>query len=290
MPRCMSCKTKAMMMPEFLQLEFMRLALYAGLLTGLICGIIGSLVVVNRLVFIAGGIAHAAYGGLGIAFWLGFPPAAGAGLFALGVSWAVGEISFRDRQRIDVSIGILWAAGMALGTVFIDLTPGYSSDLMSYLFGSILLVSSADLLLMAAAALALVLLVFFLYHRLLAVSFDEVQAYLLGIRVKLMFQLLLAMTAVAVVVSIRLVGLILVMALLSIPPYIAEKHVNSLWGMMVLSSLLGIFFIVFGLLLSFLLNLGSGAMIILLAALFFTIHQVFYLRSGKKLGMNSGLN
>ena len=130
---------------EPLQFEFMRNALLAGVMVSIACGIIGSLVVVNRIVFISGGIAHAAYGGIGLAFFAGFSPTLGAGIFAFGSSMIMAAVSFKNRHRADTIIGVLWAVGMALGIILIDITPGYSVDLMSYLFGSILTVPKSDI-------------------------------------------------------------------------------------------------------------------------------------------------
>lgn len=160
------------MILEALSFDFFRNALMAGLLVSVICGVIGSLVVVNRIVFLAGGVAHASYGGVGLAFHLGLPvlpvTAAFSTLAALGMAW----VTLSRRERADTIIGVLWAAGMALGIILLDLTPGYNADLMSYLFGSILAVPDADLKLMAWLC-ALVLALAALFSRgLLVMSFD----------------------------------------------------------------------------------------------------------------------
>ncbi|MEX1092288.1 MAG: metal ABC transporter permease, partial [Acidimicrobiia bacterium] len=125
-------------MTEFLQYEFMRNALLAGLLAAVATGVVGSLVVVNRVVFISGGIAHAAYGGVGLALFFSLDPLLGAMFFGLAVALSMGAVQRRSRQRVDTLIGVMWAVGMAIGVVFVDLTPGYKADLMSFLFGSIL--------------------------------------------------------------------------------------------------------------------------------------------------------
>ncbi|MGA2028324.1 MAG: metal ABC transporter permease, partial [Syntrophobacteraceae bacterium] len=127
-------------MLDAFQSEFMRNALLAGLLASVACGIIGTLVVVNRIVFISGGIAHAAYGGIGLAFFFGIAPLAGAVGFALVIAMIMSAVTLKNKQRADTVVGVLWAVGMALGIIMIDLTPGYNADLMSYLFGSILAV------------------------------------------------------------------------------------------------------------------------------------------------------
>ena len=261
-------------MLEALQYDFMRNALLAGLLVSISCGIIGSLVVVNRIVFISGGIAHAAFGGVGLGFFCGFSPFLGAAIFASGVSLIMGAVTLKSKHRADTIIGVLWAIGMAVGIILIDLTPGYHVDLMSYLFGSILAVPAADLWLMLPLDGFILLMVFLFYKEFVALSYDEQFAFVVGIPVKTLYLLLLGMTALSIVMIIRVVGLILVIALLTIPPFIAEKYTRSLGQMMVLSSILGICFTLSGLWLSYTFDITSGATIILVAGVGFFISQV----------------
>ncbi len=256
---------------EVLQFEFMRNALLAGILVSITCGIIGTLVVVNRIVFISGGIAHAAYGGIGVAFYMGFPAFLGAALFSFAVSMVMGVASLKDKQRVDAIIGVMWAVGMALGIIFIDLTPGYNVDLMSYLFGSILSVAKIDIWFMLSLSMVVLLIVFVFYKEFLAMSYDEEFSFVVGIPVRTLYFILLGMIALSVVMIIKIVGLILVIALISIPPYIAEKYTISLGKMMIFSSILGIFFTLTGLWLSYSYNLTSGATIILVAGAGFFI-------------------
>jgi zinc transport system permease protein len=256
-------------MIEALHFEFMRNALFAGLLTSIACGIIGTLVVVNRIVFISGGIAHAAYGGVGLAFFLGISPLFGAAGFSLLISAIMALVTLKNKQRADTIIGVLWAVGMALGIILIDLSSGYNVDLMSYLFGSILAVPTSDLLLMVAVDLIVLVVVAMFYNSFLAMSFDEEFALAAGVPVKTLYFVLLAMMAFVVVMVIRVVGLILVIALLTIPPYIAERYSQSLRGMMVLSVVLSAIFSFLGLWFSYFFNLTSGATIIMVAAFFF---------------------
>ena len=254
---------------EALQLEFIRNALAAGILVSLVCGVIGTLVVVNRIVFLAGGIAHAAYGGIGLAFFMGWPYVAGT----LGVSVVsagiMAAITLKARHRVDAMVGVIWAVGMAIGVILLDLTPGYNADLMSYLFGSILAVPASDLWQMGAIGVGVVITVTFYYNDFLAMSYDDEFARLRRVPVTFLYCLLLVMIALTVVMIIRVVGLILVIALLTIPPFIAEKFTGSLRAMMVVASLLSCFFTVSGLWLSYLFNLTSGATIILVAAVGF---------------------
>lgn len=258
-------------MMEALGFEFFRNALLAGLLASVICGVIGSLVVVNRIAFLAGGVAHASYGGVGLAFFLGLPVLPVTLGFstcaALGMAW----VTLDSRERADTVIGVLWAAGMALGIILLDLTPGYNSDLMSYLFGSILAVPRADLLLMAGLSVLVLALAVAFSRGLLVMSFDVEFARSRGVPVRFLHFLLMGLVAVCVVMVIRVVGLILVMALLTIPPFMAERRARSLAGMMLLSAVLSAVFCVAGLYLSYALDLTSGASIIAVACAGFAL-------------------
>lgn len=270
-------------MIEALQFEFMRNAIFAGFLASLTCGVIGTLVVVNRIVFLSGGIAHAAYGGIGIAFFFGLPYIVGTLGFALLAAMVMAFVTLKAKHRSDTIIGVLWAVGMATGVILLDLTPGYHVDLMSYLFGSILAVPKSDLWQMLLLSCVIVFLVSFFYNDLLAMSYDDEFAQLRGVHVKFLHVLLLSMIAVSVVMIIRVVGLILVIALLTIPPYIAEKFSNSLLKMMFLSTMLSILFTMIGLWLSYTMNLTSGATIIMVAAAGFFISLILEHFRGKYL-------
>lgn len=251
---------------EALQLEFVRNALTAGILVSVVCGVIGTLVVVNRIVFLAGGIAHAAYGGIGLAFFMGWPYLAGTVGFSLISAGVMAAVTLKARHRSDAIVGVIWAVGMAVGVILLDLTPGYNVDLMSYLFGSILAVPASDLWQMGAMGIIVIVIVTYYYNDFLAMSYDDEFARLRNIPVTFLYCLLLGMIAITVVMIIRVVGLILVIALLTIPPFIAEKFTGSLRTMMVASSILSCLFTITGLCLSYLLNLTSGATIILVAA------------------------
>lgn len=265
---------------EVLQFEFMRNALMAGLLTSVICGIIGTFVVVNRIAFLAGGIAHAAYGGIGIAFFFGLPYIVGTLGFTLFAALIMAAVTLKARNRADTFIGVLWAGGMALGILLLDLTPGYNVDLMSYLFGSILAVPKSDLWQMLVMCLSVGFIVIFFYNDFLAMSYDEEFAQLRGVPVKGLYFLLIGMIALSIVMIIRVVGLILVIALLTIPPYIAEKYARSLRMMILISTLLCCMFTIVGLWLSYIFNLTSGSTIIMVAvAAFFISFLVQYLKS-----------
>ena len=266
---------EAKAMIEALQFSFIQHALIAGVLVSIAAGIIGSLIVVNRMVFLAGGIAHTSYGGIGLAVYLGLPIFLGASLFAVGAALLIAALTLRNRSRIDTFIGLIWAVGMAIGVIFIDLTPGYNVDLMSYLFGSILAVSRQDLYFMAALVAIILFVVIFWYRQILAVSYDSEYAQLRGINTRFFYTLILVLSALTVVIAIKVVGLILVIALLTIPVYIAEKLSSSLMSMMFISGAVATLFTVTGLWLSYVFDLTSGASIILVSAVSLGLFLLF---------------
>lgn len=253
-------------MIEALSYGFIQHALIAGLLVSLTSGIIGSLIVVNRMVFLAGGIAHASYGGIGLAVFLGLPIFLGASLFAIAAAILVSFLTLKKRERIDTFIGLIWAVGMAIGVVLIDITPGYNVDMMSYLFGSILAVSREDLYFMGVLLAVIVTVMGLRYRDILAVSYDSEYAALRGVNVRLFYTLILILSALTVVIAIKVVGLILVIAMLTIPVYIAEKLSNSLAKMMLYSGLIAALFTFIGLAISYAYDLTSGASIIIVSA------------------------
>lgn len=252
---------------EALQYEFMRNALIAGLFVSIACGVIGTYVVVKRIVFVSGGVAHAAYGGIGLAYFLGFNPVAGAVLFSLSAALGMGWVHRNTRQRADTIIGVMWALGMAIGIIFLDLTPGYKADLMSFLFGSILAVPTMDLWIMLVMDVVIIGLTMLFYKELQAVVFDEQYAFVENVPVNFIYMLLMGMIGFSVVMLMRVVGLIMVIALLTIPAAISAMLLKDLKKMMVLSSILGIVFTFLGLFFSYSFNLTSGASIILIAGI-----------------------
>ena len=253
-------------MLEALSYPFIQNALMAGLLVSMASGIIGSLIVVNRMVFLAGGIAHTAYGGIGMAVFFGLPIFLGASVFAVGSALIIAMITLKHRERMDTFIGLMWAVGMAVGVVIIDLTPGYNADFMSYLFGSILAVSQEDLWFMGGLLALIIFIMTFWYRDILAVSYDSEYANLRGINVRFFYTLILVLSALTVVVAIKVVGLILVIALLTIPVYIAEKLSTTLYMMMILSGIFSSVFTLLGLYVAYEYDIASGASIILISA------------------------
>jgi zinc transport system permease protein len=258
-------------MLEVLQYDFMRNALAAGVLAAIACGIVGVYVVVKRIVSISGGISHTAFGGVGLGYLVGINPVLGALFFTVASALGMGVLSRRTRLPEDTAIGIFWAVGMALGVVFVGLSPGYAPGLFSYLFGNILTVSSSDLLLMLTLDAVIALVVFLLYKEFLAVSFDEEFSVVVGIPTGRLYLVLLCLVALTVVVLIRVVGVVLVIALLTIPSAMARLFTYSLRKMMLLSIVFGIAFAILGLWLSYLFDLASGATIVLVSAVLFVI-------------------
>jgi zinc transport system permease protein len=261
--------TEMMLMGDPVGFLFMKNALLAAVLVSIACGVVGTLVVVNRMTFIAGGVAHAAYGGLGAAVFLGLPPTAGTLPVTLLGAWLMGYVSGVNRERADTVVGALWAAGMAVGIILIDLTPGYHADLMNYLFGSIMVVSTQTLMVMAVLDAVILGSVFLFFKELLAVSYDEEFAAVNGIPVKIIRYLLLCLVAFTVVMLIQAVGLILVIALFTIPASIAELYSRNLRHLMIIATVSAMVITVTGIITSWYLNLSAGATIILVACFFF---------------------
>jgi zinc transport system permease protein len=253
---------------------FLQNALLAALLASLGCGLVGSYVVVKRIGYMAGGIAHTVLGGMGVAYFLGKSPLLGAMVAAVLSALVIGWVSLHWKQQEDVIIGALWAVGMAVGILFIAQTPGYNIDLMSYLFGNILMVSRTDLFVMAALDAAVFGLVALYYKQFLAIFFDEEFARIRGVNVSAFYLLLLCMVAVTVVSLIQVVGLILVIALFTLPAATARQFVRSMAGMMITACVLGAVFGVAGLAVSYQTNLPSGATIIVLAGAAYLVSLV----------------
>lgn len=255
---------------ELLQYAFFRNALLASLFTALCCGMVGTYVVARRLVFISGGITHASFGGLGLGFYLGINPILTAMLFsvlsAFGVEWA-------SRSRVvreDSAIAAVWSLGMAVGVIFIFLTPGYAPNLSAYLFGNILTVSSADIYWMAGLTVVLGLVFFFLSKEIVYVAFDKEFAVAQGFPVGRLELLMMTCIAVTIVLSIRLVGIMLLMSMLTLPQMIANLFTSSFPKIVRGSMAVGFLACAAGLILSYYFDLPSGAFIILiLAAAFF---------------------
>jgi zinc transport system permease protein len=263
------------------QYQFLQTALIAALLASVGCGIMGPYVVVKRITFIAGGIAHSVLGGMGVALYLGADPLSGALIAAVVSAVIIGWIHLHWRTGEDILIGALWAIGMAIGILFISRIPGYQADLISYLFGNILLVPERELWFMAGLDATLLLVVALWHRQILAVVFDEELARLRGLPVTFFYLLLLVLIALTVVLLIHVVGLILVLALLTLPAAIAGQYVNSLTRMMLIASMLSMFLSTLGLAMSYSPNLPPGPSIVLLAGLAYVLSSLLT-RGGRR--------
>jgi zinc transport system permease protein len=263
-------------MSEFIQAlgehVFLQRALLAGLMISLACGMVGTYVVSRRITYIAASVAHCVLGGMGAARylqtvhgWQWLTPLHGALAAAVTAAVIIGLISLKAREREDTVIGALWAIGMAAGVLFISRTPGYNEDLMSYLFGNILVISSLDLWLIALLDLVVAVITLLFYRQLQAVCFDEEFSRLRGLRVEFHYLLLLCLTALTVVLLVTVVGIVMVIALLTLPAAIAGYFSRSLWQMMLLATAVCAIITSSGLALSYGPNLPAGATIILLA-------------------------
>ncbi len=254
-------------MLEIFQYEFMQNAILASVLASIACGIIGTYIVIKRLVFLSGGISHSAYGGIGLGYLLSFNPIYGAVFSSLLGAVFVSVMRKNKLENEDTLIGIIWAFGMALGVLFIGLSPGYAPDLMSYLFGNILTVSINELILMGIADLIIMVVVAIFFKQFQAITFDEEYSKTIGLNVDFYYLLLFVLIALTLVLLIKLVGIILVVALLTIPAAISKMLAKSLKSMMVYSIIFGLVFTIFGLLISYYLNLPSGSAIIILSVI-----------------------
>jgi len=247
---------------QLLEYGFFRNALAAALLMSVTTALIGTYIVSRRMVFISGGITHASFGGVGIGYFLGYPPLAGATVFAILTALLTENLTHRKKIRNDSVIAIMWSLGMAIGIIFVALTPGYAPNLMSYLFGSIITVTNTDLWFMGALTLVVLLVFLFMYRAILYVSFDEQFARTRGLPVMLINYLMIVLTALTIVLSIRVAGIILVLSLLTIPQNTANLFTSQFKKIILGSVLFGFTGAFSGLLAAYWLNIPSGATII----------------------------
>lgn len=248
---------------EILSYSFFQNALLGVLFVSIAAGIIGTYVVSRRMVFITGGITHACFGGLGLGFFLGINPIAMAAVFAIAAATGVEWMSTRQNVRQDSAIGVIWALGMALGTLFIFLSPGYVPELTSFLFGNVLTITSTDIILFATYLV--VLLVFFavFYPQILLCAFDPDFAATRRLRVSAINLAMTIMIAICIVLTIRLIGIMLLMSLLTMPQMIAEMFTNRFHHMMIISSLVSIACSVLGIFCSYWIAVPASATIVL---------------------------
>ncbi len=265
---------------ELLDYAFFRNALLGSLFASIACGIIGTYVVSRRLVFISGGITHASFGGLGIGFYFGLNPIYSAMVFSVFSAFGIQWLSEKQGVREDSAIGVFWSLGMAIGIVLTFLTPGYTPNLSEYLFGNILTVTQSDIL--SLVVLSAILLLFFIanYRAIVSVSFDTQFAQTRRIRTKIIEYSMMLFTAVTIVLSIRLVGIVLLMSLITVPQMTANIFTVNYSKLILLSILFSFVGSVSGLLLSYYLNVPSGAFII------FVLIVMFFIAKGVKMGIS----
>lgn len=264
---------------ELFSYDFFMHAFWASLFAAISCGIVGTYIVSRRIVFVSGGITHASFGGIGIGYFLGWNPLVGAAIFAVLSGLGIQLFTQKAKVREDSSIAIWWSLGMAIGIIFIYLTPGYAPNLMSYLFGSVLTVSVTELWLMGALSLALILFFILFYRLILYVAFDEEFAKTTGLPVNLINYLLISLIAITIVLNIRVVGIILILSLLTLPQATANLFTRDFKRMMPLSVLFAFIGSFVGLLFSFYVDIPSGASIIFTLVLLFGLMKLaFFIR------------
>ncbi len=263
-------------MYDFLQYEFIQRALITAVLVSIVCGVVGSYVVIKRIVSLSGAISHAAFGGVGLGYFLTVNPVLAAIPFSIASAMIIGGVEKKVKISADTAMGILWSVGMALGVIFINLTPGYAPDLFSYLFGDILTVSNSDLLIMLILDLIIITTVYLFRREFLSVSFDEEFSTVIGLPSLPIYMLLLALVALSVVVLMKVVGIILLIALFTIPAAISKQYTHNLTRLMILATTISIILSALGILISYIFNLASGATIVMVLAAAFLIS--YYLK------------
>jgi zinc transport system permease protein len=266
-----STKKQGNQMLELFHYDFFINALLASVFTAVTCGIIGTYIVSRRIVFISGGISHASFGGVGIGYYLGISPILGAAVFSVLVALGIEAFSHKSEMREDSLIGMMWSFGMAVGIIFVFLTPGYAANLMSYLFGDILTVTRLDILVMAVLALVIILVFSLLFKEILFLSFDREYAETQGVPVTAIGFLLIGLVALTIVINIRVIGIILVISMLTIPQAAANLVSKNFRHIIFYSIGFAFLSSVCGLLFSYVLNIPSGAAIIFFSIIIFGI-------------------
>ncbi len=249
---------------DFLSYDFMQNALLAGFFASILCGVIGPFIVAKRMVFISDGLSHTAFGGLGIAYWLGINPLCGAISFAMIAAILIGAWEEKKLYRNDLLIGIIWALGMAVGITFIYITPGFAPDLMNFLFGNILTVSRMNIYLFSILVLIVTAFVFTLFQGFVSITLDEEYAKTRRLPVKALNIVLMILIALSIVMLIQIVGIILVIALLTIPVAIGSEISKHFKSIIFISILTGMIICIGGLIISYNIEFPSGPSIILI--------------------------
>ena len=261
-------------MIDILHYSFFQNALLGALLASIVCGIVGTYIVTRRLVFISGGITHASFGGIGLGVFLGINPILSATLFAILSAFGVEYMAQKEHVREDSAIALFWTFGMSVGIICCFLTPGFIPDLPSFLFGSILTIDTSDLLFLAVLAVVVILFVALCYRAVLSVAFDRTFALSQGLPVRTIEYVMMALIAMTIVSTLRMVGIVLSLSLLTIPQMTANLFTCHFKRMMLLSIGFGWIDCLLGLSLSYLLNVPSGATIIFVSILVFGISKL----------------
>ncbi|MFH1307138.1 MAG: metal ABC transporter permease [Candidatus Micrarchaeota archaeon] len=260
-----------MMVFELLEYHFFQNAVMVAVLVSIASGIVGAYITVKRMSLITGSIAHGAFGGLGAGYFLGINPFAGAVAFSILSAFAITYAHEKARKRLDALLSLIWAFGMALGLLFIFMTPGYAGDLFSYLFGNILLVSNFDLILTAALVFAVVLCTALFYNLFLSVSFDEEYAKVSNMPVNFAYLAMFGLIALVVVMVIQVVGIVLMIGLLTVPAATAQLFERTIKRIMALAILISLACSLSGLVLAYYVDFPPGPLIILLISLVYMI-------------------
>jgi zinc transport system permease protein len=251
--------------------SFLKNAILAALLSSIACGITGTFVVKKNMSFISGGLAHSILGGIGIAYYFSLNTFIGAIIFAFVFSFIITIVKFKANQKEDTIIGIFWAIGMSIGIIFMYITPGYNVDLLSFIFGNILMVEIQDIYIILLLNIIIVTLFILFYYHFLYVSFDEEFLQVRGLNVKIIYFLLLSLISLTIVILIKIVGLILMIALLTLPAVIASLFNKKFISIIITAILLCMIFTISGLFLAFQFNLPAGACIVIFAGIIYLL-------------------
>lgn len=271
------------MIDAILKYQFLQNAIFACFLASIVCGIIGVIIVEKKLIMMSGGIAHTAYGGVGLAYWLNFSPMIGAIIFSLLASLGIGVVRKSNSKNQDVFIALVWSLGMSLGVLFLGFMDSYPPNLTTYLFGSILSVTRMEVKIMLVLTLIVIFIFLMLFNDFKAILFDEEFAKVTGVKVTFLNYLLLLMIALSIVILIKVVGIILVIALLSVPAGTASLYSKKFSSRIFISIGLGIGYSFAGLYASYVLDIASGATIIILATI---VYFASYVLCNKKIKLS----
>jgi zinc transport system permease protein len=262
------------MINAIIEYTFMQNALLAAIFASIVCGVIGTIVIEKKLVMMSGGIAHTSFGGIGLGYLIGIEPIIGALIFSILSALGIAKINKKWKGNSDIAIGLFWSVGMALGLLFIRYTPGYKPDMSSYLFGDILAVSKTGIIMMIGITILILFFIFTLFNIIKAYIFDEEYCRILKLPVDLIEYILYIMIALTTVILIKVVGLILIIALLTVPPAIIKMYSYSFKKIMIFSVFLGMVLCILGLWISYEMKIPSGASIIFTLALAYIISLI----------------